>query len=222
MRNINMPPKTKVLIADDHPIFRQGLIKALEVDKSLEIVAECGDGDEALKKIKELKPDVAVLDISMPGKNGLDIVRQIKKQDKIGEFIILTMYKDEEYFNEALDIGVKGYLLKDNAVSDLMECLKSVVKGKYYVSPLISDYLVNRNVKKKELIKEKPSIEDLTETERKILRLIAENKTSKEIAKQLFISYRTVQNHRNNICNKLGLKGYNKLLQFALQNRFYL
>jgi len=214
-----MPAKTKVLIADDHPIFRQGLMRILQADESLEIVAECSDGDEALKKINELKPDVAVLDISMPGKNGLDIVRHLKQQDKITEFIILTMYKEEEYFNEALDLGVKGYLLKENAVSDLMDCLKSVVKGNYYVSPLLSDYLVNRNESKKALIKEKPSLDDLTETERSVLRLMAVNKTSREIAEQLFISFRTVQNHRNNICNKLGFKGYNKLLQFALENK---
>lgn len=209
----------KIFIADDHPIFRQGLLQIIEGDPELEIVGESGDGEEALQLIRSLCPDIAVLDISMPGMSGLEIVSEVQKESLKVEFIILTMFDDEEYFDEAMDYGVKGYLLKENAGSDLLSCLKSVAQGKYYVSPSISDYLLNRNARVKELNKSTPALSGLTQMEKKVLRLIADNKTSKEVAAELFISYRTVQNHRTNICNKLDLKGHHRLLQFALENK---
>lgn len=209
----------KIFIADDHPIFRQGLLKIMEGDPELEIVGESGDGEEALQLIRSLCPDIAVLDISMPGMSGLEIVSEVQKESLKVEFIILTMFDEEEYFDEAMDSGVKGYLLKENATSDLLSCLKSVAQGKYYVSPSISEYLLNRNTRVKALNKSSPALSGLTQMEKKVLRLIADNKTSKEVAAELFISYRTVQNHRTNICNKLDLKGHHKLLQFALENK---
>ncbi len=209
----------KLIIADDHPIFREGLLKSIAQDSTFEIIAQTGDGLAALQLIEELKPDIAVLDISMPNLDGLEVVQRIKQGNIPTEFVILTMYKEEEYFDRAMDLGVKGYILKENAISDLLACLKAVARGHFYVSPLISDYLVNRSARMKRLIEEKPSVNELTNMERRILKLIAENKTSKEIADELHISYRTVQNHRTNICTKLGLKGYNKLLQFALEHR---
>ena len=208
-----------ILIADDHPILRAGLVKIIAAEPDFQIVAEAGDGEEALALIKEHGPDLAVLDISMPGKSGLEIVKECRKEKMPIEFIILTMYKEEEYFNEALDLGVKGYILKENASSDLINCMKSVSNGKYYVSPIISDYLVNRNARQRDLYNETPTLRDLTPMERTVLKLIAENKTSKEIASELYISFRTVQNHRTNICGKLDLKGYNKLLQFAIEHK---
>jgi|GEM_PF-203961 len=212
----------KIFIADDHPIFRQGLLQIIEGDPELEIVGESGDGEEALQLIRSLCPDIAVLDISMPGMSGLEIVSEVQKESLKVEFIILTMFDDEEYFNEAMELGVKGYLLKENATSDLINCLRAVEKGKHYVSPMISDYLIKRRERTKAITEKVPSIQDLTQMEQRVLRLLAENKTSKEIATELFISYRTVQNHRNNIANKLNLKGANKLLQFAIENKAYL
>lgn len=209
----------KIFIADDHPIFRQGLLKIMEADPDIEIVGESGDGEEALQLIRSLSPDIAVLDISMPGMSGLEIVNEVRKESSKVEFIILTMFNEEEYFDEAMDYGVKGYLLKENATSDLLSCLKSVAEGRYYVSPSMSEYLINRKAKVNELSKNTPSLAELTQMEKKVLKLIADNKTSKEIAAELFISYRTVQNHRTNICNKLDLKGHHKLLQFALENK---
>ncbi len=217
-----MQPIITVFVADDHQIFRQGLIKLLESEASIAVVGESGDGADALQMIQELQPDVAILDISMPNKNGLEIVEQLKKDSRSVEFIILTMYDDEEYFNEALDCGVKGYLLKENAISDLLKCVACVMQGKHYVSPLISEYLLHRDDRIKKLRYDRPGLDKLTAMEKRILKLISDNKTSKEIAEQLFISPRTVENHRQHVCDKLGLKGHHKLLQFAIENKSYL
>jgi len=209
----------KILIADDHPIFRQGLLKIIEADPAFEIIAETGDGAEALALIKKLRPDIAVLDISMPQLSGLEIARQVQQENLPVRLVILTMYKEEEYFDEAMDLGVKGYILKENAVSDLSSCVQAVAAGKYYVSPVISGYLINRGARQKALAKKNPALSLLTDTERRILKLLVQNKTSREIAAQLHVSHRTVQNHRMNICAKLDLKGHNKLLQFALEHK---
>ena len=217
-----MKNKIKILIVDDHPVVRQGLVKTVQQDDSFQVVAQCGDGADVIPLIKSRKPDVAVLDISLPNLSGLDIVRQAGKEKLAIEFIILTMYKDEEYFDAAMDLGVKGYLLKDNALSEILNCLKTVTEGRHFICPQISHYLINRNERIKSLIHSKPTIEALTPTEKKILRLIAENRTSREIAEEIFVSMRTVQNHRNHICQKLGFKGYNKLLQFAIENKSFL
>jgi DNA-binding NarL/FixJ family response regulator len=208
-----------LIICDDHPIFRQGLINILEQDESLKLLGECADGKSALRLIKELNPDVAVIDISMPEMDGLEVARLLQDEKSPTKIVILTMYKEEEYFNVAMDAGVKGYLLKENAAGDLVSCLKAVKVGHYYVSSLLSDLLIKRENQIKSLKKDIPAIETLTEMERKILHLIAYNKTSKEIAKELFISHRTVQNHRQHISDKLNLHGPHKLLQFALENK---
>ncbi len=180
----------KILIADDHPIFRQGLLKILEADPAFEVVAETGDGAEALALIKKLRPDIAVLDISMPTLSGLEIARQVQQENLPVRLVILTMYKEEEYFDEAMDLGVKGYILKENAAGDLRSCVQAVAAGKYYVSPVISGYLINRDARQKALAKEKPALRLLTDTERRILKLLVQNQTSREIAAQLHVSYR--------------------------------
>jgi DNA-binding NarL/FixJ family response regulator len=213
-----MQPKTTVIIADDHPIVRQGLVKIIDQEDTYEIIAECGDGQETLRLIKELMPDIVLLDISMPGIDGLQIIKKSTETNTSSKFIILTMYDDAEYFNHAMELGVKGYLLKENAVTQLMECLTMVSKGKHYICPEVSGHLINRQFQKEV----HSPFGALTRTERQILELIAENKTSREIANELVVSLRTIQNHRNNIAHKLGLKGHNKLLQFALENKKFL
>jgi DNA-binding NarL/FixJ family response regulator len=214
-----MADNITVLIADDHLIFRQGLVNLLKNEKSIEIIGESGDGIEAFEMIKDLKPHVAIVDISMPGMDGLEIVQCARAEKLPVKFVILTMYREEKYFNKAMDDGVLGYLLKDNAILDLIACIKSVFNGKYYVSSLISEYMIHRKDRLTATQNQYSSLEGLTLTERKILKLIAENKTSNEIAEELFISIRTVQNHRAHICVKLNLKGFHKLLQFALENK---
>lgn len=210
---------TRVLIADDHPIFREGLVRIIERDKSFTIVGQCGDGGEALVLARKLQPEIAILDISMPTMSGLDIARCAQEEGLSVEILILTMYNDEKYFDAAMDIGVKGYVLKDSIATELLESLRAISSGKYYISPAISELLIDRKTRLQSLAKGMPSLNQLTTSERHILKLLAENKTSKEIANDLFISVRTVENHRTHICNKLGIKGHNKLLQFALEHR---
>lgn len=210
---------TTVLIADDHPVFRHGLAQLLEESGEFRVVAECANAAAALRGIADHHPDIAVLDIAMPGQSGLDVVRIANEQDREVEFVMLTMYQDEVYFNRAMDLGVKGYLLKETAMNDLLAALRAVADGRFYVSPLVSHYLVKKNEQLRKTYSNQPGLKDLTATERTVLKLIAENKTSREIGAILNISYRTVQTHRTNICTKLDLKGYNTLLNFALRHK---
>jgi DNA-binding NarL/FixJ family response regulator len=209
--------KLHVLIADDHPIFRKGLLLAISVEHSIKIIGEAGNGHEALRLTEELKPDVLVLDIEMPEMNGIQVVEEIIKRHIRVAVVFLTMYKEEDMFNEAMDLGVKGYVLKDSAVSDIVHGIKTVAAGRYFISPSISQYLVSRSDRVHSLLKKKPQLKNLTVTERRVLRLIAENKTSKEIGSALNTSYRTVENHRFNICNKLEIHGSHSLLKFAIE-----
>ena len=215
-----MKPEISIVIADDHPVFRQGLIQIIEMEHGLNVVGEARDGAAALSMIKELKPDVAVLDINMPNMKGFDVARQIREQALKTGVIFLTMYDDERMFNEALNVGALGYLLKDSAISDIAGSVRAVASGQYFISPAISRYLINRSSRSAALSEKQPSLRDLTPSELRVLKLISENKTSKEIAAQLFISYRTVENHRTNICQKLEIHGSNALIKFALEHKF--
>jgi len=219
MMGIEMDSPTRILIADDHPIFREGLVKAIERDTSFLIIGQAGDGVEALKLVKELRPDLAVLDVSMPLMDGLEVARRAHQEALPTELVFLTMYKDPKYFNAALDLGVRGYLLKDSVAVEFLSCLKAVTEGHYYISPAISHLLIERNKKADALAGSVPSLDRLTPAERAILKLLAENRTSKEIAESLFVSVRTVENHRMHIGQKLDIHGHNKLLQFALENK---
>jgi DNA-binding NarL/FixJ family response regulator len=212
----------KVFIADDHPIFRRGLVDIINDEPRFKISGEAQDGAAALQMIKEQKPDIAILDIEMPGMNGLEIAEALLSENSTTDIVILTMYKDEEYFDKALDLEVKAYLLKDSVASELIDSLKAVTQGDFYISPVISKYLIERNKNKTREPEEQAELEILTNMEKHVLKLLAENKTSREIADETYTSIRTVQNHRTNMCAKLNLKGYNKLLQFAIQNKFIL
>ena len=214
-----MDNKTRVFIADDHPIFREGLAKSIERDSAFELIGQAADGAEALRSIREFHPDIAILDVEMPKISGIDVARAVHKDALPTEIIFLTMYKDPAYFNAALDLGVRGYLLKDVVSGELVSCLKTVSEGEYYISPAISQLLVERKKKSQELLKDLPALNRLTPAEKHILILLADNLTSKQIAEKLFVSVRTVENHRLHMCQKLEIKGHNKLLQFALENK---
>ena len=208
-----------VLIADDHPIFRKGLKDILAAERSLRLVADVADGVAALEKIIALKPQVAVLDIEMPRLDGLQVAEKVRQQRLRTAVVLLTMLKDEETFGAAMDAGVLGYVLKENAVEDLLKCIHAVVAGQPFLSPSLSRFLMNRHAQARALVQETPGLESLTPTERRILGMIAADRTSKEIADELGINYRTVENHRTNISAKLNLHGSHSLLKFAYDNK---
>ncbi len=208
----------RIVMADDHPIVRQGLRQMIETDKNLSIVAEAGDGQTALDLIETHQPDVAVLDIDMPGMDGFAVVRGLQKKRINVEIVFLTMHSEEEIFQAAMDLGVKGYVLKDSAVTDIVSSIKAVAAGRPYLSPELSALLLkSRRADKPE--SKQPGLHDLSPTEQRILRLIAEDKTSKEIAAALFISPRTVETHRANMSRKLNLHGSLALVKFAVTHK---
>ena len=216
-----MPPqkKIRVVIVDDHPLFRQGLRHAIVADPQFELVGEAGQGEEALELILKQKPDVAVLDVNLPQLNGFGIISALQSKKSKTLIVILTMLKDEQAFNTALNLNVNGFVLKENAAAEILNCITAVANGESYVSPSLTDFLLRRRSRTEMLARKRPGLEDLTVAERRILKRIADGKTTKEIAAEFFISPRTVESHRSNICDKLELTGSNRLLQFALQNR---
>ena len=211
--------EAKILIADDHPVFRRGLKMVIESEPDLKVVADTDDGVSALAAIEAHQPDLIVLDVNMPQMNGFDVVRRLQNARSKVAIVFLTMHKDEEMFNAAMDLGVGGYILKDSAVTDIISCLKTVLSGAPYISPQLSAFLLNRSRRAAELSQKIPALERLTPTERQILKFIADYKTSKEIAEILCIHSRTVDNHRTNISQKLDLKGSHALLKFAVEHK---
>lgn len=211
-----MSEKLKIIIADDHPIFRGGLRQVIDGDLKFQVIAEASDGETALSLIEEQKPDIVILDVNMPKMTGFIVAKELLRKNINCEIIFLTMHSEEAMFNKAMDLGAKGYVLKDSASVDIINCLQAVGNGQNYTSPAITTYLFKRATRN---TKKSNSIEDLTPTERIILRLIAEYKTSREIADELSISYRTVENHRYNICQKLEVSGSNSLVKFAIQHQ---
>ena len=208
----------RLVIADDHPIVRQGLRQAIERDAGLQVLAEAGSGPEALERIAALGPEVAVLDIDMPGMDGFTVARELSRRGVAVEIIFLTIHCEEEYFNEALDLGAKGYVLKDSAITDIVSGIRAVASGQHYTSPALTSYLVDR-ARRPAAPAARPGLDALTPTERQVLKLLAEYKTSQEIADQLFISPHTVRTHRKNICMKLELQGNHALMKFALEHK---
>jgi DNA-binding NarL/FixJ family response regulator len=208
-----------VLIADDHPIFRRGLCDILAGDPTLRLVGEAGDGEEAWRLIREIHPAVAVLDIHMPKRSGIELGRLVSQQRLPVELIMLTMDAEEGLLHEALNLGVKGYLLKESAVTDLLQAIRRVAGGDCYISPALSGALVRRNAAREALQGQKLGLATLTTTERQILKLIAEDHTSKEIAEIMRCSTRTVETHRQNISHKLELTGSHSLLRFAFDHK---
>jgi DNA-binding NarL/FixJ family response regulator len=209
---------TFLFVADDHHVFRTGLVRIIEECKSLKASGEAANGEAALEGIRKLKPDIAVLDISMPLLNGLEIARAVHKEGLKTAIVILSMHQDINYLYEALDAGVKGYLLKINTDEEIVDAIKSVAGGKTYITPVLFNILKEEKKQQERYLAQFPKVDTLTESEQRVLKLISKEMTSKEIAKELSVSYRTVQKHRGNICAKLGLEGWNSLLQFAVKN----
>jgi len=210
--------KISILIADDHPLFRAGVKQTLEKLETAEIY-DAEEGDKALQIIRELEPDVAVIDIRMPGKTGLEILSELYNSGVTTKIILLTMYKNVNYFYQAVSLGVKGYLLKETAVQDLVEAVKTVHSGGTFISSRLKALIESGKTdefQNKLLVN---SVNSLTSAERQIMKLLANWKTNCEIADILFNSTRTIENHRANISDKLNLHGTHSLIQFAIENR---
>ena len=214
-----MDREVRVLIADDHPIFRQGLRRIIETEPQLKVVCEAADGEQALQWLQGAGADVAVLDLTMPVKDGFAVARAVREQRLQVPLVLLTMHQDEPYLNAALDLGVRGYVVKDSATTEIVNCIQAVIAGQEYVSPTLSSFLIRRSRNAAALAEQKPALTQLTPTERRVLKLIAEGQTSREIAAQLNIGVRTVEHHRNNIALKLELRGSHALLKFAVQHQ---
>lgn len=213
-----MPVETHIILADDHPIFRGGLRQLIDGEFGLSVVAEAEDGRSALRLIEEHLPAVAILDLDMPEMDGFAVAEEIRKRKLPTKAVILSMHKDELHFNRAIDLEIGGYVIKDSATHEIINCIKTVVLGRQFFSPAMSSFLLNRGRRANALLS-LSGLGDLTPTERQILILLSDLKTSREIADKLSISPRTVDNHRAHICSKLDLQGTHALVKFALQHK---
>jgi DNA-binding NarL/FixJ family response regulator len=211
--------KLNIVLADDHPVFRHGLRQLVESESNFAVVGEARDGENALEIIETLSPAMAILDIGMPKLDGLAVAQRLQEQGSDVKVVLVTMYREEKLFKKALEAGVKGYVLKDSATTDIISCLNAVAEGQSYTSPELTTYLMNRVKEVESKSETRSGFETLTDTELKVLSLIADCKTNKEIAQALFISARTVETHRNNICKKLNIHGSHALMKFALDHQ---
>jgi len=214
-----MSQKTTVYIVDDHPVFRHGLKQIIQGDPAFEVAGEAGDDATALAGVQKLKPALVIVDVRLPRHGGLESVKALRRVRPCPACIMLTMHGEESTFNAAMDAGARGYILKDDALEMVLLGLRAVAAGSVYLSPEISGWLLRRQDRVSALKEEKTGLATLTPTERRILLLVGENRTNKEIAGELFISHRTVETHRSNICQKLQLQGVHRLLQFAIEHR---
>ncbi len=212
-----MAPKHRIVIAEDHTILREGLRSLLSSSPDFEVVAEAEDGREAIRCVEKLKPDLILTDLSMPRMNGMEAIREIKKQSPKTKILVLTVHKTEEYILATLKAGADGYLLKDSTHAELMMAVKNVISGKRYISPGISEKVIEGYVEGKKTLKPRTSWETLTQREREILKLIAEGYRNKEIADDLCISVKTVEKHRANLMEKLNLHNVQALTAFAIE-----
>jgi len=217
-----MPSSISIVIADDHPVFRTGLRQVIERETDLSVITESPNGSDALRDIREHRPQVAVLDMHMPEMSGLDVVREIENEHLPTSIMILTMFDDEFLFDSAMEHGVLGYILKDSASRDIVRGIRAVAEGRYYISPTLTDVAMRNGASPSLPVDAHFHIDRLTPAERRILHMIAENSTSAEIGEQLAISSRTVDRHRENMCRKLELSGPYALLRFALHHRAHL
>jgi DNA-binding NarL/FixJ family response regulator len=213
-----MAAEVNILIADDHPIFREGLRQLIEKESGFKVVAEADNGETAFDLLKTHLPAVAVLDLDMPTMDGFAVAANVRSLKLPVKVVILTMHKDELHFNQAIDLGVSGFIIKDSAAHEIVNCIKAVNAGGEYFSPALSSFLLGRTRRSADAQKQF-GLGGLTPTERRVLYLLSDLKTSREIASELGISPRTVENHRAHICSKLDLQGTHALVKFALDHK---
>ena len=209
-----MPNEINVVIDDDHPVVRQGLQQAIENVPGLKVVAEASNGQEALVQLRQLRPDVAVLDIDMPLLDGFSVAQALLDEALAVKVIFLTVHCEESFLRKALNVGAQGYISKDSGLAEIVAAIKIVADGEVYISPMMTTHPFARS----KAPEQGQGLTNLTPTERKVLKLIAEYKTTKEISTLLSISPRTVETHRANICQKLTIRGSHALMKFAIAN----
>jgi two-component system response regulator NreC len=211
--------KYRVLIADDHTIVREGLRALLESDDSLQVVGAVDNGSDAVRLVNSLKPDVALMDLSMPEMDGLSAVRQLVRRMSDTRIVILTMHKTEEHVRAALEAGARGYVVKDASRGELLMAIRSVLQGRKFISATVADRIVSGYLGAEGMESNVRSLSDtLTARERQVLKLIAEGRRNREIAQALFVSVKTVEKHRANLMSKLNLHNTAALTAFAIGN----
>lgn len=205
----------KIMIADDHSMIREGLKNLLELDGDIQVIAEAVDGEDCLEKLQLVKPDVLLLDINMPKKNGLEVLKSLKSRRSKLKVLVLTVHNETEYLMKAVDIGVNGYVLKDSESAELEKAIFTVADGETYIQPSLIPAL---NAKMIETNKDAEKIKSLTKRELDVLKLLAVGMFNKEVGKRLEISERTVKNHVSNIFKKLGVTDRTQAAVFAIRN----
>jgi DNA-binding NarL/FixJ family response regulator len=206
-----------IVIVEDHTILREGLRALLSADPRFEVVGEADDGRTAIRSVQKLSPDLVLMDLSMPRMNGLEAIQEIKKQKPDTKIIALTVHKKEEYILATLRAGANGYVLKDANQSELMMAIEHVLDGKRFLSPGVSQEVIEGYLEGKKGLKRKTTWDTLTQREREILKLIAEGYKNKEVADYLCISLKTVEKHRANLMRKLKLHNVSALTAFAIE-----
>jgi two-component system, NarL family, response regulator NreC len=209
--------KTRILLADDHQVVREGFRALLEAEPDFEIVAETGDGLDAVRKVEQHKPHVLVVDLMMPGLNGLEVARQISQRSPRTRIVVLSMHANEAYVLEALKNGASAYVLKDSSAAELVRAVREALAGRRYLSPPLSELAIDSYIQRARTSDTLDLHDTLTNREREVLQLAAEGHTNAEIAGRLFISPRTVETHRANVLHKLGLRSQTELVRYALQ-----
>lgn len=214
----DMSGTVTVLIADDHPVFLEGLRMILDRTEFVDVIGQAQDGESAWQMIQEKQPAVAVLDYEIPTLDGISIARRIVRDKLPTKPVILTMHKNPELVRQAVDVGVVGFLIKEQAVADIAKCLTAVMAGEHFIAPDLAASLYNLSGGDQQK-GAATAVDDLTKTQREVLRLIAKGMQTKEIAAEMGVSYRTIENHRHRMAERLGLKGNNSLLRFALKHQ---
>jgi DNA-binding NarL/FixJ family response regulator len=209
--------ETKILLVDDHTILRQGLRRLLEAEPGVSVVGEAKDGREAVEKARELQPDVIVMDLAMPALNGLDASRRILKAQPSAKILVLSMYLDDDYVNQALDAGVCGYVMKDAPATDLIQAVRACAKGETFFTSQIPQATVDRYKAIREDGRRGPV--ELTHREREVMKLLAEGHTVKEVADMLHLSQKTVDTHKTNLMKKLDIHNRVELVKYAIHKK---
>ncbi|MDG5786097.1 response regulator transcription factor [Evansella sp. AB-P1] len=206
----------KIMLVDDHPVFRSGLKNILINEENVDVACEVDDGENAIKYAKEIKPDLIIMDINMPFKDGIEATREIKRFLPETKILILTMYSDEAYLKEGLDAGASGYVLKRAVDTELVTAIQTVVRGEHYIYPTLIPSLYTNSQEQNMTKKEKEVI--LSPREREVLKYIALGYTQKEISNELFISIKTVDTYKSRIMDKIGTKKKSMLVRYALKH----